>query len=587
MYPPRKGQKVGKRNTNGDMNSVSPRSYNPPDLVTVLVASMVAIFLFQTNIVPYEFGTGDHHVILPPGLLRADASLYSGDYFVRNALMPNWFFEYLAAFSFLIGQLDLVFFLVWLFSIGAFCWANLIIAQVVLSKNVHITAVIMSTVQILGVKKIFGTASPVLEQALPHTLTASLAFLVFALWLRGDRKILYFILPFLPIFHVHVGTITLVLVLLLLGKDYFDGQRITKFSVFSTVLTLGSTLLGMSLRPIGRDPQEFAEICRRLLPHHCYAPSWTSNQLVSSVLFIVLGASALSVVKSAKSFRPFLLIVIGIPIFVISSGLMLDFAGDGALVDFARGNNLYRFAVIVIPFAYWIPMLILKFGDTRLFRLVLATSSMLVLIVIILFPDHGSRFSNFPSLIIWFFLLSTAAYLLKNFSCRSRTKYSITLCALLVAITFAAVFNSERNPSWPNTRFAPDERQRNFGNALRAETPHGELIAGDPRDYWIRMVTGVGYAVDCKYRPIGGGTPLVEFYRRLEPLGGYEEACNYDSFKSVSGEDLQLYAKISDARLLLLRISDPRIEALLLSGWAQLNTPDLAKFGTTVLRLTS
>jgi hypothetical protein len=142
-------------------------------------------------------------------------------------------------------------------------------------------------------------------------------------------------------------------------------------------------------------------------------------------------------------------------------------------------------------------------------------------------------------------------------------------------ITTGALTFNERSFSSPDLQFIPNEYQRVFGEALKKSVPNGKAVAGDPINYWMRMASGVGYAVDCKFRPIGGGEPLKEFYKRLQPLGGYEEACLNYSFNAATASQLDNFAQASDAELLLLISTDARIANLLSTSWEKLDTPAL------------
>jgi hypothetical protein len=150
-------------------------------------------------------------------------------------------------------------------------------------------------------------------------------------------------------------------------------------------------------------------------------------------------------------------------------------------------------------------------------------------------------------------------------------------------MTGVVAFN-ERSLTSPDIQFIPDEQQRAVGEALKRSVPIGKVVAGDPITYWLRMDSGVGYAVDCKFRPIGGGESLKEFYKRLRPLGGYEAACLNYSFDSVSAAELDNFAQTSDAELLLLTSTDNRMIDLLSAGWEKLETPALDAVGYVLLK---
>lgn len=553
------------------------------NLFYVMGSVLVIVLCIQTNTVPYEAGTGDHHVILPAGLLRADASLYLGDYFIREAVMPHWFFEHLTTFAARFNLLNSFFFVFWLVSLGLFSIANLITAQVIVSRNARTVAFVMVLFQVLGVRVLFGTSAMVQEQALPHPFAASMTFLILALWLRGDRKILFLMLPFVPIIHIQIGAIVLGLVVLLIVNAGFQRQRPAAMSIYSVSLGIITTVFGLFFRPIAGNTEEFSDICRRLIPHHCYAPNWTDTAILLSVLFVIVGVVAVLLSGSLRVESSFMSIVVGIPTFVLIVSLLLDRFGAGALVNLVRGNNIYRLAVVVSPFVYWTPILIWNSTLKKTHRLSATALSSALLVTIVLLPEHGSRLSQSPTLLIWLLGVVAVAYGFRNCVIKIHSQQSLLVVLLVLAVGFGVTTHSQRDFSWPNIQFIPDNQQRAFGNAISSSVPRGKVVAGDPINYWLRMNSGVGYAVDCKFRPIGGGEPLAEFYRRLDPIGGYESACRSSSFLSVSASDLDSFAKVSASELLLLETSDGRISDLLLLGWRITPSPDLERFSYVLL----
>jgi len=555
------------------------------DVLTICASVFIAAVTIQTSLAPYEAGTGDHHGHLPAGLLRADSSLYLGDYFIREAVMPHWFFEYLTMLASRADQLSMLFFIFWLVTISVFAHANLLIAKIVMKRNVHLTALVIMTAQIMGVRTMFGTSALILNQALPHSLAAAVTFLILALWLCGNRKHLFVLLPFVPIIHIQIGAIALGLVILLVIGERYQGLRPKLMSLISIGLAGATTLFGLILRPVAGNTKEFSEICERLIPHHCYAPSWNNVEIALCIVFIVLGLCTALLGCDEKTSKAFRSIVIGIPVAVLATSLILDRFGDGLLTDLVRGNNIYRLAVVVIPFLYWSPLLIWKSHKKSIISITGSILSVCLLMVMVMLPGHGSRFEATPVLAFWFMATTGAAFWCRRFVKTSILNPSLLIVAVLSLFSAGAITFNERSFELPDIQFIPDEQQRAVGEAIRKSVPRGNVVAGDPISYWLRMDSGVGYAVDCKFRPIGGGQPLKEFYKRLQPLGGYEEACLNYSFGSVSPDELTKFAKISDAQLLLLTSTDNRINILLSIGWEKLETPDLEAVGYALLEI--
>jgi hypothetical protein len=555
------------------------------DTAFILVATAFSVLIIQTNSVGYDSGTGDHTVILPAGLLRADQNLYLGDYFIRNAVMPHWFFEHLTTIAAKLNMLSHFFFWFWILTIGVFVAANLLLAKTLLKKNAQTSAFIMVGVQIMGARVVFGTSAPVLEQALPHTMAGSLTFLMLAMWFSGLRKQVFILLPFLPIIHIQIGAIALGIVVLLLLIEWFQSRLWSFSSLYSVGATCCTTLFGLLFRPIAGNTKEFSEICERLIPHHCFAPSWSREQITFCIIFILIGLTAVFAVTNNQRQRNFLSCSIGVPVLVLSFSLAMDRFGSGFLVDLVRGNNVYRLAVVVLPFLYWAPLFIINGSVVTRQRKILALVTFLLLLRLITLKEHGSRFVDTPQMLGVVLIASLVVFVNSRWKISSALSKNIANSFVILALV-GSVFTFNVQPArMPDITFIPSSLERSFGSALRNAAPLGRQVAGDPTMNFVRMASGVGYAVDCKFRPIGGGEPLLEFYRRLEPLGGYEAACRSYSFNSVTATNLIQYASISNSDLLLLPLSDSRVVELTSSGWTVIESEELASVGQVLLSL--
>lgn len=555
------------------------------DLVYLVSATAFAVLIIQTNLAVYDAGSGDHTVILPAGLLRADSNLYLGDYFIRNAVMPHWFFEYLTTFAAILNVLSLFFFGFWILTIAIFTFGNLLLAKTFLQKNVRTIAFLMVGVQIMGARVVFGTSAPILEQALPHSMGGSLTFLLLAMWISGLRKPMFYLLPLIPIVHIQIGAIALGIVILLLIFEWYQ-KRSWEFSSIISVTTTGCAVaFGLLLRPIAGNVREFSAICERLIPHHCYAPSWSSGQIYFCIVFILIGLTTVLAVTNNRQQTTFLTCTVGVPVLILAVSLMMDHYGSGFLVDLVRGNNVYRIAVVVLPFLYWAPVIIVSGSTVNLQRKILAFVSLLLIIRLVTLKEHGSRFVDTPQLVNIVILLSVVLLIMSRFQFENALSRTLTNIVVITALIGAVNFYNVQPAQFPNTTFVADTQVQRFGVALRDAVPFGRQVAGDPTMNFVRIASGVGYAVDCKFRPIGGGEPLLEFYRRLEPLGGYESACLANGFNSVSATNLANYASVSDADFLLVTFDDPRIGELVSLGWKVIDSEKLATVGQSLLLL--
>ena len=270
----------------------------------------------------------------------------------------------------------------------------------------------------------------------------------------------------------------------------------------------------------------------------------------------------------------------------LSFSLLLDRNNVSWLADVVRGNNVYRVAVVLLPWLYWVPVFIICSPRRRNWQLIGGFISIVLLIKLLSLKEHGNIFESKPEIIILLFSIIALVLLADQFNwvLSKKTKSVIVLSFLFAAALFGSLSYDQNNLSLPNVEFQPDSYRVLIGEALHADVTAGQIVVGDPTLSWMRMASGVAYGVDCKFRPIGGGAPLYEFYKRIDPLGGYEQACNFGSFVTAPIDALTDYYHSSRADLLLLSSNDTRLSGLLDRGWKKEGSQHLLPFEFVLVR---
>ena len=549
--------------------------------VYVSLSGLMAVILIQTGNAVYEAGTGDHLVVSPAGLLRADPSLYINDYFIRQAKMPHWAFEFYTALASRLDQLGPMYFAYLLVTIAFCSYANLIIARKVSSRFSYSLAFVMFTTQMMGARTMFGTSSMVLNQALPHGLAASIGFVVIASLLTNKRHVVFVYLPFLPLVHIQIGTIVVGLVMVLVVLEKIGGQAISRAHLVSFGLSVGSILFGLRYRPIAGNIQDFSRLCRDLAPHHCYSPSWSNTIMLGCLAILTIALIGFFFVSnSVLSFWQRLTVFV-LPTVALAVTLFLDRNDLGWLANFVRGNNVYRVAVVLLPWLYWVPVLIARSEGRKAWKICGVLLSVLLLITLMTLTEHGNYFESKPLLLVVLFAIVACIYVVdtSNFLQSKQILVSILTVCIAIIPAFSGLKFGQESFAWPNLTFEPDSNIRSFGESLRLDVKKGQVVVGDPAMSWIRMASGIAYGVDCKFRPIGGGKPLSEYYERINPLGGYDKACNYGSFFTVSVNELIQYYEASSADFLLISPEDSRLTQLTAIGWKTEPSVHMQAFG--------
>ena len=549
------------------------------------LCSLVSMILIQTGVTPYDAGVGDHLVLSPAGLLRNDSSLYLNDFFIHQTKMPHWAFEFYTALASRIGQLGPMYFTYWLITVCFSAYAHLVIARKVSYRFSHSLAVVMLTTQLMGVRTMFGTSAVVLNQALPHSLAASIGFVVIASHLSKKRNLTFLYLPFLPLIHIQVGTIVVGIVMLLVLLERISGQTIERKHLLTFGASIGSIAFGLVYRPIAGNIQDFSRLCRDLLPHHCYAPSWSSTIMQGCFLFLGIAIVGFLFIDKGILNLWQRISLYALPSVTLASTLIIDRNSFGWLANFVRGNNVYRVAVVLLPWVYWVPVLIARSEGRKLWRFSGVFLSVFLLVRLMNLTEHGNYFeSNLMALSLLFVTIACVFELDKSKWLSGRGSFvPLLMVGIAILPSFTGLKLGQQSFHRPNLTFQPNQQFVEFGKALKQDVDPGQVVVGNPVDSWIRMASGRAYGVDCKFRPISGGRPLYEYYKRINPLGGYDNACNRGTFSTVTVDNLIDYYDASSADLLLIPTSDERINGLRSRGWLLDPSSHIQPFGWVLI----
>jgi hypothetical protein len=291
-------------------------------------------------------------------------------------------------------------------------------------------------------------------------------------------------------------------------------------------------------------------------------------------------------IKASVVSRNLRLIIFGTPAVILLLSLVLDRYDLGLFADLVRGNNVYRIAVIVLPWLYWVPIFLLTAARLSIPQKIYGAVSLLALLRFMTLSDHNNYFEN--SFIVPVLLFSLEIFIIRLEVSVVRLNWKVVLLTCVVACTpvMGLFAYGHRDFSLPKITFFADPYFKEFGSAIKESVAAGEVVVGNPALSWIRVASGVAYGVDCKYRPLGGGMPLQEYYKRITPLGTYDDACNKDSFTSASVDSLVTYADASNGDVLLVTTGDSRIAGLIDLGWTLRKTEKLQNLGYVLVATT-
>lgn len=490
-------------------------------LTSALTVLLAVLQMWGTIGVGYFSGWGDHFVLSVEGISWADPGAFENDWFMEVAPQPHWFFDGLTFVGESLGILSLVYVLFWLAGIIAFSAAIALIAFRFFPTAAWPIALAVAAVSGVTPWMIAGTGSGMIAQALPAVLSANLVYLLIAGMLAERRVLVIVLAPLIAVVHVQQGSIALVLLASMIVVEGFRRRRMDWHLGMGLALTAAFVTVGLLLRPVASNLQDFVRICDQVIPYHCAAHLWTRVELVSATGLIVL--TVLSAFMIPASRRWIWYATIGLATLGYAGGFLSDFLRIPFLGTLAQGVNVYRLGAVLVPFAIWgafAPMLV-RLRGWRL--VVFGVAWGLGWIAYLTSPGFTTPLA--PRLVLLGLALLVPAlwftWATRRDGATPRRSGAVSLTAgLLVLVVTAA--NGGLTVRQPVFEFIGSADLRQWGQEVRDVVPVGEVIVASPRFEWVKLVTRRAVIADCKDVPYGGAA-WDEWQQRLEDLGGYTQ----------------------------------------------------------------
>lgn len=442
----------------------------------------------------YSYFIGDHLVLFPQGIARANPDLYKNDWFVHNVPQPHGIWDSLVSFSFAHHILSWFAFTYYLLTILIFCIAMKGLSDQYLHKSTPAYVCALSFFLTMPVTAL-GSTIPVLPTAIPHTLGAVLSILIISRVLcRRGFAITVVLLIVLPFIHEQHAAITglIVIAVLLLRNEVRSGRNL-----FVVAASIGAVLLSlMLLNSHHIEVTDFSRVCELHIPGHCYAPSWDWKLWVGGVGLLI--ASCMFVYFNWKNDRGVLVVAM-----VVATLLFFSIANYFQLEPFTKMSqqtNVFRFVTLLYTFgAIGLSQVLFAKPLNRL-RLFIGVVAGLMLLIA----------TGFLVLSIFLLALSCFVYLL------DRNKLKLSPLFIVVGLVICGSLVVNRVPIVLQTGGTGSE----YYTAQRIEmsVPEGEVIVAPSNLVWLRPLSFRAVIADCKGVPYGGEL-LREYERRLDDLG--------------------------------------------------------------------
>ena len=503
------------------------------------VAVMTAISSIILNSrIPYSAGTGDHLVLIPPALQANNPSLYLNDYFVANAQQPHWFFELIVAWADGNNLLAATLFIYWIATIGTAVTGIFLLSRDFENDYCYFVSSISILVLSAGIRTPSGTSTIFLEQALPHAMGGAISLIATWAILNRFENLAFASIVAASLFHIQFGVLLAVLQLLAIIHATYIEKRIEVSSYLKTFLNFA--LLGylISLRPIVGNFHEFTQVCNSLIPYHCSAQTWSVSRLLT-VLAISVGSWMYA--YDRKSHGNVSLYTIGLTAFGLLLSTIINLFQIPVLTELVQGNNVYRVGALLLPFAIiWAIAQPIKFKNFETcsikMRMLRLAASFFVLIQFLTSADDYASYSN--DLVIGFVivLMIILVPILRNDKLgKPEVNRALVPIVFIVSLILIFPINSKFQ-----TSVFPDPDLQNAGKQISSMTEPGSVVAVNPALIWIRYASGRAVVIDCKYKPIETGDPLLQFFRIFDDIGGFAEICKNNNWTKLEENNLGL-----------------------------------------------
>lgn len=521
----------------------------------------------------YQAGTNDHLVLSLQGLQWGLPGFLAGDWFVPSAPQPHVLFDVATWAGAASGHLTGVYLAWWLLGLAVGGVATAVLAREWTPQCVVPASAVIATLIGLGPEIVLGSTSPALPTALPHQLGGFLAYLSAALILTRNPRGAAAATVATAAVHVQVGALAAV-VAVLAGLVVRVVERQWWWSLLAGAAAAGAIVLTvLRLRPVAADGDDFVEICRDVIPYHCDATTWTAGQFGSG--FAVVLAALLSVgyvVRSAGATLGLWAATVLAPAAGLTGGVLANLFEVPVIGRLAQTTNVFRLAVLVLPFAAWG----LFAGFVRLEgrgRLAWLPPAMIAGFGWLVVEDGTPALPDAPVWAVAVLAVAASAVLLRGLPAGTAVSALVGCLALAVMVAGAMHLGVLRRRPFDPT-FVASAEDRAMGELVARHVPVGEGLLVPPTFGAVRLTGGRWIVVDCKAVPYGGAA-WREYRTRLAALGG-RGACHSGGrpFLEVPAATLSDVALRYQARYLLLTARDPRADVIHREqGWRVLAVP--------------
>lgn len=463
----------------------------------------------------YSFGYGEQMLLSVKGISWADPNAFVGDWFNEHAPQPHIVFDAITYFGEKINFLAGVYLLYFIASCSIFALATAFLAEYWLPSRLRYLQHLVNVLCVVGPVFLLGTFLTIHFQAVPNMAGGCLVYLAVASLITRRENIAAIAMLLAALMHLQhgIGVASIAILFTVLG---LIEKR--KLILATSAISLGISFAMAFYRDLLSGSSEIAHEAAEIgSTGHLNVETWTTPSIVGGLFVLTLAILNFSL-RGSHDKRIKLTLGIAIIAFGPIVGIISDLNNIEPFQSLARSFFIYRYSMVLAPFACWYLIRnLVNTGNQSVFR---ALSSFAVLIAGYI-GFFSVTYSNFPRLKSTWVLVGIIALAVSiRATCKkpdARIHLGFVSVGYLTAVSIILGF-IQFDSRWPQIDFSSTDNAVTISRSMGMALTSSDVLASDPSIPWIRPLSRRAIVADCKGVPYGGA-PWNEYTRRLRALG--------------------------------------------------------------------
>lgn len=331
------------------------------------------------------------------GISWADKNAFVGDWFNNQAPQPHVLFDVITFFGEKMNFLAATYFLYYLASCFVFAVGTAILAETWLPKKLQFLQHIVNVLVVTGPVFLLGTFLTIHFQAVPNMAGACLVYLAVACLITNKEKEASCFMVLASLFHLQHGIIISIIGFLFVVFGLVGRKKLIAISSIMTfVISMSIAVYRDLLSGSSEIAHEVSEIGST---GHFNVETWGYSVISGGLFLLVALGPVVGIISDLNNIEP--------------------------VQAIARSLFVYRFSIVLAPFACWFIVRQFAYAITKKMVFALGAS----VIVIVSFHQYFSvPYTDFPSLSSWQASLCLCGFVFLVGSLRAQHLFPTKFC---------------------------------------------------------------------------------------------------------------------------------------------------------------